>query len=62
MFRIQTSSPSEFLSRAGSWLTRHEAENNLLLGLADRASKDERAFPGAVWLTLHEGGKRVTVT
>jgi GNAT superfamily N-acetyltransferase len=59
MFRIHSSSPSEFLSRASSWLTRHEAENNVVLGLADRASKDARAFPGAVWLTVHEGEELV---
>jgi GNAT superfamily N-acetyltransferase len=55
MFRIHSSSPNEFLSRAGSLLVRHEAENNVLLGLADRASKDAQAFPGAVWLTVHDG-------
>jgi GNAT superfamily N-acetyltransferase len=59
MFRIHDSSPSEFLSRAAPLLTSREAENNLLLGLADRASKDARAFPGSVWLTVHDGDELV---
>jgi ribosomal protein S18 acetylase RimI-like enzyme len=59
MFRIHSSSPSEFLSTAAPVLTSREAENNLLLGLADRASKDAQAFPGAVWLTVHEGDELV---
>jgi GNAT superfamily N-acetyltransferase len=59
MFRIHSSSPSDFLSQAGSLLTRYEAENNLLLGLADRASKDALAFPGSVWATVHDGNELV---
>jgi GNAT superfamily N-acetyltransferase len=59
MFRIHSSSPSEFLSTAAPLLTTREAENNLLLGLADRAIKDAQALATAVWLTVHDGDELV---
>jgi ribosomal protein S18 acetylase RimI-like enzyme len=59
MFRIHSSNPSEFLSRAAPLLVAREAENNVLLNLLDRALTETNAFPGTVWLTVYDGERLV---
>ncbi|MGH7461932.1 MAG: hypothetical protein ACREMA_13030, partial [Longimicrobiales bacterium] len=48
---------ASFLERAGDWLLRSEAENNLVLGLAMRLRQDTRGFQQPIYLaTVEEQG------
>ena len=52
--------PSAFLERAGPWLLEAEAENNLLLGLADRLARSSEGFEPPLYLAaVEDGGGRV---
>lgn len=46
---VRHKSARSFLERAGAWLERSEAENNLLLGIAERVASRPERFSTAPW-------------
>ncbi len=50
MFRIESYDAGEFAARVVPALVAREAENNLLLGVNERALRVANAYPDAIWL------------
>ncbi len=59
MFAVRNVGPEELLSEAGALLVQREAENNLVLGLADRFRGVPHPAPGTIWLVVSNGNEIV---